>query len=324
MQQIQLPRMSYPFPSLVNRFAEQANDQNTLWAQTFGLLKTEAALARFRKAKFAWLVARTFPNARYEELCILANFNTWLFLHDDLCDEAQLGKQASDLQAVTDYFSEILTGEIAEPDRGGPFALALADIWQRILPFSQPAWRLRFIRSMEEYFKACRWEANNRANGLAPSVADYVIMRPYTGALFVDLELIPLSDRTDLPDHVLQHSMVQRLALACNNIVCWTNDIMSCRKEAEQGDVHNLVLAIMHERNLSMQDAINETVRMHDEEVRIFAALEKLLPSFDPVTDEELLRYVGVLRSWITGNYDWSVLDTGRYQATQVPVTTPR
>ncbi|GAA0559750.1 terpene synthase family protein [Chitinophaga japonensis] len=321
MQTIQFPRMQYPFPSLMNRFANLANEQNLLWAQTFGLLKTEEALARFRKAKFALLVSRTFPNAGYEELCILCNFNSWLFLHDDQCDEAQMGRQATNLQQVTDYFTEILTREIAEPEQGGAFALALADIWQRLLPLSRPAWRQRFIRSMQEYFKACLWEAGNRAEQRAPSVADYVIMRPYTGALFVDLEFVEISEKVHLPDQVLQHAMVQRLALACNNIVCWTNDIMSCRKEAGQGDVHNLVLALMRERSLSMQDAINETVRMHDEEVRLFAALEKLLPSFDAETDQELTRYVAVLRSWITGNYDWSVLDTGRYRVDPAPET---
>jgi hypothetical protein len=321
MQQIHLPRMQYPFPSLVNRFASLADQQNLLWAQTFGLLKTEAALARFKRSKFAWLVARTFPNAGYEELCILANFNTWLFLHDDQCDEAQLGQQASSLQAVTGYFSEILIREIAQPEKGGAFALALADVWQRLLPFSRPAWRLRFIRTMQEYFRACHWEADNRAQQKAPPVADYVIMRPYTGALYVDLELIAVSEKTDLPDEVLQHSMVQRLALACNNVVCWTNDIISCAKEAEQGDVHNLVLALMRERGLSFQAAIDEAHRMHDEEVRLFAALENLLPSFDEVTDQELRRYVAVLRTWMTGNYNWSVHDTGRYNVAGETVT---
>jgi len=321
MQQIHLPRMQYPFPSLVNPFAALAEQQNLLWAQTFGLLKTETALARFKRSKFAWLVARTFPNAGYEELCILANFNTWLFLHDDLCDEAQLGQQASSLQAVTDYFAEILLHEIAQPDKGGPFALALADVWQRLLPLSRPAWRLRFIRTMQEYFRACHWEANNRAHHKAPPVADYVIMRPYTGALYVDLELIAVSEKTDLPDEVLQHSMIQRLALACNNVVCWTNDIISCAKEAEQGDVHNLVLALVRERDLSFQAAIDEAHRMHNEEVRLFAALENLLPSFDEFTDQELRRYVAVLRTWMTGNYNWSVQDTGRYSVAGETVT---
>jgi len=61
---------------------------------------------------------------------------------------------------------------------------------------------------------------------------------------------------------------------------------------------------------------------MHNEEVKLFTALEKLLPSFGEETDRELERFLSVLRSWITANYDWSFLDTGRYQVREVEVVT--
>src|SRR3989337_2541153 len=115
MQTIQLPRMSYPFPALVNRFAANANEQNILWAQTFGLLKTEEALARFKKAKFAALVSRTFPNAGFEELCILCNLTPCLSPPYDLGNEARVARGPASLLEVTGYFSEILTREIAVP-----------------------------------------------------------------------------------------------------------------------------------------------------------------------------------------------------------------
>lgn len=321
MQAIHFPRIQYPFPSFVNRSAEAANEQNYAWAQHFHLIRTAEADARFRKARFAWLAARAFPNAGFNELCIIANFNTWLFLLDDQCDEARLGKSADQLRHTTGRFMEVFHQNLVlSLSSGGYLAAALSDIWQRMRQISSPAWQVRFIRSMEEYFASCHWEANNRAMGLVPPVADYVIMRPYTGALFADLEAIEIIEKVYLPESVLQHAMVQRLGLACNNIVCWANDLMSCNKEARQGDVHNLVLALMHERKHSLEEAMREAIRMHDDEVRLFAALEKLLPSFDAATDRELARYIAVLRSWITGNYDWSVLDTGRYRTEAVPV----
>jgi hypothetical protein len=114
---------------------------------------------------------------------------------------------------------------------------------------------------------------------------------------------------------VAEQALLQRMVQACNNIVCWSNDLFSCAKEARQGDVHNLVLVLQHAQQLSLQEAINEAVRMHNEEVAIFVALEKLLPLKGLESDYELLRYVSVLRSWIIGNYDWSTKDTGRYGA---------
>jgi hypothetical protein len=317
MPTIILPRIKYPFPSLINPHVEAANAQNLQWVQSAGFMNTPEALTRFNRSRFAWLAARAFPQAELHELCIIANFNTWLFMLDDQCDEAQLGKKAVYLEAITDGFMDILKhNKHVDTVLGNSFA----DIWQRMQQIGTPAWEQRFIRSMEEYFTSCHWEAGNRAVGATPTVAEYVTMRPYTGALFADVEAIEIIERIYLPAHVMQHFIVQRLALACNNIVCWSNDIFSCAKEAKQGDVHNLVLVLEHERNLSLQDAVNETVRMHDEEVKLFTALEKLLPSFGAETDKELERFIAVLRSWITANYDWSFHDTKRYQMQEVEV----
>lgn len=317
MPTITLPRIEYPFPSLINEHVNAAHEQNRQWVQSFGLINSPEALTRFDRSRFAWLAARAFPHANYHELCIIANFNTWLFMLDDQCDEAQLGKKAVYLEHVTDGFMDILRHNKPTDSILGR---SLTSIWERMQAIGDSAWQSRFIRSMDEYFTSCHWEAGNRAAGATPTVAEYVTMRPYTGALFADVEAIEIIEKVYLPAHILQHFIVQRLVLACNNIVCWSNDIFSCAKEAKQGDVHNLVLVLQHERNLPIQDAVNETARMHNEEVKLFTALEKLLPSFGEETDKELERFIAVLRSWITANYDWSFHDTGRYQVREVEV----
>ena len=317
MPTIILPRIKYPFQSLINQHVEAAHEQNLHWVQTFGFMNSEEALTRFNRSRFAWLAARAFPHANLHELCIIANFNTWLFMLDDQCDEAQLGKRALYLESITDGFMDILKHN---KNINSVLGNSLSDIWNRMQQLGSPAWQQRFVRSMEEYFTSCHWEAGNRAAGATPSVAEYVTMRPYTGALFADVEAIEIIEKVYLPSHVLQHFIVQRLVLACNNIVCWSNDIFSCGKEAKQGDVHNLVLVLEHERKLSLQEAVNETARMHDEEVKLFTALEKLLPSFGAETDRELERFIAVLHSWITANYDWSFHDTKRYQVHELEV----
>lgn len=317
MPTIILPRIKYPFPSLINQHVEAAHQQNLQWVQTSGFMNTAEALTRFNRSRFAWLAARAFPHAELHELCIIANFNTWLFMLDDQCDEAQLGKKTVYLEHITDGFMDILKHN---KQIDSVLGNSLSDIWRRMQQIGSAAWQQRFIRSMEEYFTSCHWEAGNRAAGATPTVAEYVTMRPYTGALFADVEAIEIIEKVYLPSHVLQHFIVQRLVLACNNIVCWSNDIFSCAKEARQGDVHNLVLVLEHERKMALQDAVNETARMHDEEVKLFTALEKLLPSFGAETDKELERFVAVLRSWITANYDWSFHDTKRYQMQEVEV----
>ena len=93
MPTIILPRITYPFPSLINQHVEAAHAQNLDFVTQFGLVHSPEGIAKFNKARFAWLAARAFPNAELHELCVIANFNTWLFMLDDQCDEAQLGKR---------------------------------------------------------------------------------------------------------------------------------------------------------------------------------------------------------------------------------------
>lgn len=314
MTTIQMPTISYPFPSGLNQHVHEAQQHIVSWVTSYGLITTETAHRRFEKARFAWLAARAFPDAALHELCIIADFNTWLFILDDQCDEATAGRKADYLRSMMAGLMDILHhNRQVTPETGGPVPAALSSIWERMRAISSPSWRLRFIRSMDDYFTSCIWEAENREAGITPSVADYVHMRPFTGALLADIEAIEIIEKIYLSREVVEQPLVQRMVQACNNIVCWANDLFSCTKEARQGDVHNLVLVLQHARQCTLQEAINEAARMHNEEVAIFVALEKLLPLKGAETDYELLRYISVLRSWITGNYDWSVKDTGRY-----------
>ncbi|NIG55236.1 hypothetical protein [Chitinophaga sp. Cy-1792] len=322
MNAIQLPALRYPFPSRVNPRAAEAQIHVTDWVKHFNLITSPLAQAKFNRAKFAWLAARAFPDAAFDELCLIADFNTWLFLLDDQCDENAAGKKAAYLRTIMAGLMDIFRqNKVFTLEEAGPLPASLSDIWARMRNISQPAWRLRFIRSMEDYFNSCIWEADNRENNVVPSLKDYVHMRPYTGALFADVEAIDIIEKIYLRENVLYNAILQRMILACNNIVCWSNDIISCNKESLQGDVHNLVLVLQHEQGLTLQDAVAEATRMHNEELAIFLVLEKLLPVQHTDEDYELLRYVSVLRSWMIGNYEWSVIDTGRYDVARKVVT---
>jgi 5-epi-alpha-selinene synthase len=100
-----------------------------------------------------------------------------------------------------------------------------------------------------------------------------------------------------------------------NNVISWANDIVSLEKERLQGDVHNLALILAYEQKLSLQDAVERVGALHDAEVYAFIALTRRLPSFAPLVDSDLRRYVTGMRFWMRANLDWS-LDTVRYRST--------
>ena len=129
MTNIQLPVVRYPFASRMNQHADAAQQHITGWVNEMGLLTTEKAWQKFHKAKFAYLVARAFPDAGLHELCLIADFNTWLFILDDKCDEAAEGRKADYLRSIMAGLLDILQHNIVYLPAGGhPLAAALACI----------------------------------------------------------------------------------------------------------------------------------------------------------------------------------------------------
>src|SRR5262245_20905667 len=112
MEQIVLPSLYCPFPSRLNAHVETAQQHIVEWVQQFELVIGETALKRFKAAKFAWLAARAYPTAPLEELLVVADWNVWLFIHDDQCDEASIGKQPARLEQLYERLCGILCGDV--------------------------------------------------------------------------------------------------------------------------------------------------------------------------------------------------------------------
>ena len=178
---------------------------------------------------------------------------------------------------------------------------------------ARAGWRERFVALVDDYFAACVWEAGNRARGVVPPVEQYVEKRRDTGAVRTAIANIEPCERIHLPDDVLAHPHVDALATACNDVVCWSNDIISLGKERAIGDVHNLVFVLERARCPGeLARATKLAAGMHDARVDDFIGLAATLPSFDPATDAALSRFVETLRAWMRGNLDWAH-ESGRY-----------
>lgn len=310
MNPIELPKLYCPFPSAVNQHAEAVNEHTLAWVKAFNLAPDEDEFDHLKKSKFGCLAARAYPNAPLEELKIVSDWNTWLFIRDDQCDESGLGKNPLLLSKMHADLLEILKG--CRPEQSdSALAHALYDIRGRLLQKAKPAWMCRFIGSVIEYFESSVWEARNRADGLVPDTATYILMRPYTGGLYTDIELIDVTENIYLPLHVRKNEVLQRLTLMANNVVCWSNDIISFAKESRHQDVHNLV-AILRPTQPSLRKALDLTAELTNAQINAFIELQMQLPSYTPEIDADVQRFVAVLRSWMRGNLDWAY-DSGRY-----------
>lgn len=316
MENIIVPDLFCPFPSAMNPHTTDIHHQTLAWADRFQLIDNPVTHERFCRAQFSRVVGRAYPNAAPADLRLICDWNTALFVWDDHCDETRLGRQPDQLRARCDQLLDVLQGAL--PDTADDQLLrAFADVGARLRARMSHMWVRRFVQQVQEYVEGTLWEAVNRSSDHIPDFATYTRMRRFAGALHPYFEFADMTEHIDLPIEVRRHPVVERLSTAAANVVVWANDIVSLEKELLHGDVHNLVTVLQREHKLSLQAAIERAAEIHDAEVRQFIALEACLPVFNAAIDASLQRYIGVLRSWMRANLDWS-FETGRYRPEQL------
>ncbi len=301
-----------PFPSVMNDCADMAEEGSLAWAEGFGLFRDVRSHKVFRAGGVGRLAARFHPFCPSDDLRLLSDFYAWMFLQDDLRDESEIGRSPDRLSDSDRRSLDILEGD--EPAMSdGPVVCAVHDLRERFESRAPgPMWMRRFTRAIRNYLEATVWEASNRASGIVPDPEAYLRMRPLTGGLDIDEELIGLSEEARLPRWILDERSVKRLTEASFNVVCWSNDILSLDKELAHGDVHNLVIVLREATGLPLGDAARRVVEMHNAEVRDFISITQDMPSFGGALDENLSRYVSIIEARMRGNLDWS-LESGRY-----------
>ena len=294
------------FPSLVHPRTAQAHERTLRWLREHDLLDPEDRSSRLATERYTWLAGRMFPEA--DEACfqLIADFTSWMFHHDDQCDE---GDAFADPDAMEERFRwqiALLRGEFAASS-GSPSARALEDVSRRFLDRSPDLlWHLRFVVSVQEYFDGCLWEARNRGLERPPPIREYTSLRPFAGAVWMYVDLIELVMGQSLPFELRKHRDVQRLRRIVADVVSWHNDLYSFRKEIDAGDHHNLVLVLRHEERVDLASGIAAAAQRTNERVTQFETLARTLPVFPEPLDEVLAVYLDALGCFMRGALDWA------------------
>ncbi len=301
-----------PFVSPTNPHAEAAHQGTLRWVEQFELVP-KAALPHIEATRIGWLAARFHPSAPEEALRLVSDWYIWMFLWDDLRDESALGQSPKQLVAVGARYLNILRGKETAAD-DDPRGRAFADVRDRLLEMvGSGVWMRRFIRTVQEHFDATVWESVNRSRGIVPTLEAYTRMRPITGGLRLDAALVEVAEGMRLPPEVRDHPVVQRLTTASNNAICFFNDIVSLDKEMEDGEIHNLVLLLQQAGSISLSEALERAVAMHNDEMHSFIELTAQLPHYDGLVGDNLHRYVTTMGARARGHLEWA-LASGRYQ----------
>ncbi len=302
---ITLPRHPCPCSEKISPFVDQVHQHTIEWVKQFQLGSDTHIFEHLQLSRFGQLAALTYPDATLDRLKIISDWNTWFFVINDQCDKSGLGKHPDQLSTLHNRCLEILSGYLIKSG-DLPLIHALHDLYQRLQQLASPTWMLRFAKNTAEYFEATLWEAQNRSYNRWPNTDNYMLMCPFSSGLYIVIDLIEIAEDMRIPCIVRLHPNLIKLINLTNNVVCWSNDIIALTRETSHGDMHNMVIVMQHELNISQQDALNLIMKLIDAQIQQFQALEKKLPKFADYPGQHVQRYVAVLRSWIRGNLDWA------------------
>ncbi|MEV6684083.1 terpene cyclase [Streptomyces sp. NPDC051130] len=300
------------FPARTNPHLDAAVAHLDRWVAQYDLVGTAAARERFARADFGWFAAVTYTTADENGLCLIADWFAWLFLLDDQLDDGLLGKDPARTGELMQQIFVVLGGDGDVTPPGAPcLVTSLADLWRRTK--AAPGWRERFVEHVIAGGLAARWEAENRARGTVPDVASYVENRRHTGAIYVCMDLIEVTEHLDVPDPVYRSEPFQRALRSACDVVCWTNDLYSLDKETALGEYHNLVTVMRFADGLTAAEAAGRVGKHIALEVEAFVRHEAEALKAWPDHEGPLGTYFAGMRSWMRGNLDWSV-NTRRYR----------
>lgn len=298
-----------PFSPAINPFVDDIQRETLKWVRQFQLVTDEHLLHQLEMGRFNELTARCYPNSRYEILQIINDWMTWLFILDDLFDEEGIGK---DPQHMLDYSNGLIElfrrSAIPPQHHQDPMFISLLDLWQRTQTIAPSDWLQRFTDNMLYYFEACIWESTNRMMKRLPKTRDYIRERRKTGGISVFISWSLLTEDIPLPITAFDHPVFREFFEIVGDVLCWTNDVVSFKKELAQGNGHNLVMLVQRDKKCTVAEAFEITLRLIQERIEDYLHLERLLSDYSDAAEREVYLYIGVLRSLIRGNLDWSYL----------------
>ncbi|WP_142687530.1 terpene synthase family protein [Chitinophaga polysaccharea] len=281
MSQQILSMFRYPFPTLKNPFAEALQEltENEWIDNEYRWLyqDDESTRLKYKKTKTAHIASQWFPTANYERLKPVCRLMLWTLYNDDMYEEAT----PEEISMVHKNTVAILKGEITAEDSGLPLGRLLSSLRAELLTLLTPESLHRFVTALSGYFTGLEQEMIYKVRKAFPSVEDCLAIRESSLCLRPFLELADIETGQPLPDEIHHHPVMQRLmSLAIRMMVCF-NEVQSVAKdEATDGVYYNLVKAIQHNRNLSLEDACMENLRIHSEYLREFIYLQSFLPDF--------------------------------------------
>lgn len=276
-----LSQFHYPFPMLKNPSAEalqELTDHQWIDGEYLWLYKDDPDTRyKYKKTKTAHIASQWFPTASPERLKPICRFMLWTLYNDDKYEEGT----PEEIRMVHEQSLAVLKGVLSVEDAQIPLAGLLASLRTELLQFISEESFLHFTTALSRYFKGLEQELVYKHKRAFPSVEECIAIREDSLCLFPFLELADVETKLPLPAEIYGHPVIQRLKALASRMMVYYNEVQSVIKdEATDSIYYNVVKAIQYNRNISLEEACLEDLRIHNEALEEFLYLQNSLPDF--------------------------------------------
>ncbi|KAK1625185.1 isoprenoid synthase domain-containing protein, partial [Colletotrichum phormii] len=249
---------------------------------------------------FAFMNAMWVPYTDAKAYRTMVDWNNWVFAFDDQFDEGHLKDDL--VKAVEELHATFAVLE----DTQAPVQLHDNPIRYYATDTNPIELQKRYKASIRFYFSGLLSQVGVQTSKSARNltVDEYMGFRRGTIGCQPSYVLVEFCHGINVPSEVIEDESLQECRRISADLVILVNDILSYRKDLEQGVQHNLI-ALLKSQGHSTQEAIDECYRDW------YLALSKM-PICGEKIDQEVVRYLNGCRDVALGNLHWSY-ESGRY-----------
>ncbi|MFE8978716.1 hypothetical protein ACFYM7_35640 [Streptomyces cyaneofuscatus] len=313
------PPIWCPFPISVHPDVEGLNDDLVAWARNFSLIRSPKHEQQVRHADFGAFAARVHPDA--QDLRLLAQWYLSAWLLDDLLDEEDIATSKEATNLIAAELRDQFCVDLEPPSSSilpNPLASAYSDLWRRTAPTMSREWHGRFLSHHRDYIAATVRDAQNY-RGRPFDLGNYIHRRRINSWGQSALDLIEVAGREEVHSDVTNSDLYRSLRTAAVDVMSWTNDIFSYRREDAHGNRDNLVAALKSSQSLTWPEAVQTAIAMTETETKNFIRacedLQETRPFYTvpPQKWRTVTQNLNAIGRWLAGSLDWH-RSSGRYR----------
>ncbi|MCN9240028.1 multidrug MFS transporter [Streptomyces sp. RY43-2] len=320
---LSLPVIETGFPRQLHPYWPRLQENTRSWLLRQRLMSADKVAEHADGLCYTDLMAGYYIGASEEVLQAIADYSAWFFIWDDRHDRDIVHHRPAAWRRLRFRLHRAVGAPKEQLRHPDPLVAAFADSVLRLYAFLGPRWNARFERHFHAVIEAYDQEFRNRAQGVVPTVEDYLELRRLTFAHHIWTDLLEPSAGCELPDAVRKHPAYRRAALLSQEFAAWYNDLCSLPKEIAGDEVHNLGISLIHHQGLTIEEAIKDVRRRVEECISEFLVAERELLRFaDTLADGSaagrelsfaVKTIVANMRNWFSAVY-WFHHESGRYR----------